>query len=67
MLVLLLVAVHLSWEASRLEEETRTLAEEIGLLRMQVDALHPDPVGTNAAEPRRGPPRSSPASRTVPT
>ncbi len=41
-LVLLLVAVHLSWEASRLEEETRTLAEEIGLLRMQVDALTPD-------------------------
>ncbi len=40
-LVLLLVAVHLSWEASRLEEETRTLAEEIGLLRMQVEALSP--------------------------
>jgi hypothetical protein len=37
--VLLLVAVHLSWEASRLEEETRTLAEEIGLLRMQVHSL----------------------------
>ncbi len=42
-LVLLLVAVHLSWEASRMEEETRTLAEEVGLLRMQVDALSPDP------------------------
>lgn len=40
-LVLLLVAVHLSWEASRLEEETRTLAEEVGLLRMQVEALQP--------------------------
>jgi len=38
-LVLLLVAVHLSWEASRLEEETRTLAEEVGLLRMQVHSL----------------------------
>jgi hypothetical protein len=37
--VLLLVAVHLSWEASRLEEETRTLAEEVGLLRMQVHSL----------------------------
>jgi hypothetical protein len=37
-LVLLLVSVHLSWEASRLEEETRTLAEEVGLLRMQVEA-----------------------------
>jgi len=43
-LVLLLVAVHLSWEASRLEEETRTLAEEVGLLRMQVEALAPEPV-----------------------
>lgn len=41
-LVLLLVAVHLSWEASRLEEETRTLAEEVGLLRMQVEALAED-------------------------
>ena len=41
-LVLLLVSVHLSWEASRLEEETRTLAEELGLLRMQVEALNPD-------------------------
>ena len=48
-LVLLLVSVHLSWEASRLEEETRTLAEEIGLLRMQVESLHPHPEGPNAA------------------
>jgi hypothetical protein len=52
-LVLLLVAVHLSWEASRLEEETRTLAEEIGLLRMQVESLHPDPVGANATNALR--------------
>jgi hypothetical protein len=38
-IVLLLVSVHLSWESSRLEEETRTLAEEVALLRMQVEAL----------------------------
>src|ERR1700755_1675863 len=38
-LVLLLVSVHLSWEVSRMEEETRTLAEEIGLLRMQVESI----------------------------
>lgn len=38
-LVLLLVSVHLSWEASRLEEETRTLAEEVGLLRLEVERL----------------------------
>jgi len=32
---LLLVCIHLSWEVSRLEEETRTLAEEIALLRTE--------------------------------
>jgi hypothetical protein len=30
---LLLLAVHLSWEVSRLEGETRVLGEEIALLR----------------------------------
>ena len=30
---LLLVCIHLSWEASQLEDETRTLAEEIALIR----------------------------------
>ena len=30
---LLLVCVHLSWEVSRLEEETRVLAEEVALIR----------------------------------
>ena len=34
---LLLVCIHLSWELSRLEEETRTLAEEIALIRTQID------------------------------
>jgi hypothetical protein len=33
---LLLVTVHLSWEVSRLEEETRTLAEDLALLRSEV-------------------------------
>lgn len=32
---LLLVCIHLSWEVSRLEEETRTLAEQVGLLRTE--------------------------------
>ena len=36
-LLLLLVCVHLSWETSRLEEKTRTLAEELALLRQQVE------------------------------
>jgi hypothetical protein len=38
---LLLVCMHLSWEVSRLEEETRTLAEDIALLRN--DTLNPVP------------------------
>jgi hypothetical protein len=58
-LVLLLVAVHLSWEASRLEEETRTLAEEIGLLRMQVHSLGIERVAATPPhnpEPEKDPP-----------
>ncbi len=38
-LVLLLVCVHLSWEVSRLEDRSRALAEELGLLRLEVDEL----------------------------
>jgi len=36
-LFLLLVCVHLSWEVSQLEEETRTLAEELALLRAEIE------------------------------
>lgn len=43
LLVLLSVCVHLSWESSRLEDETRSLAEEIALLRLQVEQDRPDP------------------------
>nr|MDT0657573.1 DUF2304 domain-containing protein [Micromonospora sp. DSM 115978] len=35
---LLIVTAHLSWEVSRLEEETRTLAEDLALLRLAADA-----------------------------
>lgn len=38
-LVLLLVSVQLSHEVGRLEEETRTLAEEVGLLRLDIDKV----------------------------
>jgi hypothetical protein len=38
-LVLLLVCIQLSAEVSNLEEETRTLAEEIALLRLDVTEL----------------------------
>jgi hypothetical protein len=33
---LLLVCIHLSWEASRLEDETRALAEEVALIRAEL-------------------------------
>lgn len=37
--LLLGVSVHLSWELSRLEDETRSLAEELALLRSSVEQL----------------------------
>jgi hypothetical protein len=41
-LVLVVVCVHLSWEVSRLEDKTRALAEEVGLLRLEVE-MHKTP------------------------
>lgn len=38
-LLLLGVALHLSWELSQVEEETRRLAEEAAILRAQLDRL----------------------------
>lgn len=40
-LLLILVCVHLSWEVSRLEDRSRALAEEIGLLRLELDRRSP--------------------------
>ena len=37
---LFLVAVHFSWELSRLEDRNRALAEEVALLRMAVGPPH---------------------------
>lgn len=39
MIVLLLICAHLSWEVSQLEEETRSLAEEIALVRTRLAEL----------------------------
>jgi hypothetical protein len=36
---LLLVCIHLSWEASRVEDETRSLAEEVALIRTELREL----------------------------
>jgi hypothetical protein len=50
--ILLLICTHLSWEVSQLEEETRTLAEEVALIRTRLaerDAVAAS--GRSAAEP----------------
>lgn len=45
---LLVVVIQFSWELSRMEDRTRTLAEELALLRQELDATRsPDP--TDAA------------------
>lgn len=40
---LFVVVIHFSWELSRLEERTRTLAEEVALLKCQQDEAPTDP------------------------
>jgi hypothetical protein len=53
--VLLLVCIHLSTELSSMEEETRTLTEEIALLRLDLrslrDEVHPSEPTAGAAVP----------------
>ena len=44
-LLLLGVCLHLSWEISVVEDETRTLAEEVAILRALIEAL---PAAENA-------------------
>ena len=36
-MLLLGVSIHQSYELGRLEERTRTLAEEVGLLRLEIE------------------------------
>lgn len=61
--VLLAVSVQLSTEVSSLEEETRTLAEELALLRLEVHKIaHPastDPDGTSEPADAGTPPSVS--------
>jgi hypothetical protein len=40
-MLLLGVSIHQSYEMGRLEERTRTLAEEVGLLRLEVELDRP--------------------------
>lgn len=39
-LMLLGVCLHLSWEISVVEEETRALAEEVAILRIQIEQIN---------------------------
>lgn len=39
LILLLGVTVHLSWELSRVEEETRSLAEDVALLRADIEQV----------------------------
>jgi hypothetical protein len=48
---LLLVCIHLSWEASQLEDETRTLAEEIALIRTELRDLKQGETAAGAVLP----------------
>ena len=40
--LLFVVVIHFSWELSRLEERSRTLAEEVALLRAALDGVGQD-------------------------
>ena len=56
-MLLLFISIQLSYEIGRLEERTRTLAEEVALLRLQHERAH----GPSAPEPTdlRSPPGGS--------
>jgi len=47
---LLIIAMHLSWEVSELEEETRSISEEIALLRMELERSRPATCTTTPRE-----------------
>jgi hypothetical protein len=61
--VLFLVVIHFSWELSRLEERTRSLAEEVALLRLR-SGKEPEPPAR--ANPELEPAGPKPASRPRP-
>jgi hypothetical protein len=55
-LFLLMVCVYLSWEAGRLEDKTRILAEEVAILREELEER------TSSATTTATPPGSGPTS-----
>lgn len=51
-LLLLGVCLHLSWEISVVEDETRTLAEEVAILRTMIEEMSPqDSDGDTSTSP----------------
>ncbi|HZJ27476.1 MAG TPA: DUF2304 domain-containing protein [Acidimicrobiia bacterium] len=53
---LLILALHFSWELSRLEDRTRALAEECALLREEVGRAREDPGRGSASAGAQPPP-----------
>jgi hypothetical protein len=51
LLLLLGVSLHLSWELSQSEDESRRLAEEVAILRADIEALRLDLGGIRQARP----------------
>jgi len=67
LVVLAAVCLQLSTEVSNLEEETRTLAEEIALLRADMERAHPEVTGPDqVADGGRQFPGDAPADGTSP-
>lgn len=65
-LMLLGVCLHLSWEISVVEDETRTLAEEVAILRAQLESIKASVHGNipiNAPSPGETEPPAAPAAR----
>ncbi len=54
-MLLLGVSIHQSYEMGRLEERTRTLAEEIGLMRLEIDLNRPSSISEDP-DGRQDPP-----------
>ena len=50
---LFVLTVHFSWELSRLEERTRTLAEEVALLRDELARRNGSPPPASTDDSRR--------------
>ncbi len=60
-LFLLVVCVHLSWELGRVEDKTRLLAEEVALLRNELEARSDGSGGPERASDREPARPASPA------